>query len=82
LAFKPKLEKILEENLFTAGFFANVKAEDIRVPVEYLITYVVSANVGVIQTWLQKGCLEPPREMARILFKLTFSGPLYVLGFG
>jgi AcrR family transcriptional regulator len=80
IAFQVKIKKALEENIFKIGLFASIKKENLRVPFEYLVAYLASANLGVIQTWLQKGCQESPKEMAHILFRLTLSGPIYASG--
>jgi AcrR family transcriptional regulator len=80
VAFQMQLRKIVEENL-KLGFLAGMKAENFLVPSEYLISYILSAHFGVIQIWLQKGCIESPKEMAIILSKLSWNGPIRNTGF-
>ena len=82
IAFQTRLKRAIEANIFNTGFFAPMKDENLLVPREYFLSYIISAHLGVIQLWLQKGCLEPPREMALILSRLSFKGPLYASGIG
>jgi hypothetical protein len=57
-----------------------VKKEDLSVPAEYLFSYIVSANIGVVKTWLENGCKESPKEMAAILSKIIYHGILHSAG--
>ncbi|WP_165280025.1 TetR/AcrR family transcriptional regulator [Paenibacillus protaetiae] len=67
--------------LFTAKLaFWQPKDEDMLVPREYLITYMASANIGVVTRWLETGMKESPREIALILMRLINHGPLTATG--
>lgn len=52
----------------------------LKIPVEYWITYTFSADIGVIQTWLENNCRESPREMAAILSEITKNGVFRTAG--
>ena len=78
--FLTKLRQVAENNL-KLGFLANLKAINFLVPREYLISYMLLAHYGVIQSWLDTGCKESPGEMARILSRLSLEGPLRIAGF-
>ena len=80
VTFQNQLRKAVEKNL-KLGFLAGIKAENFLVPSDYLIAYVLSAHFGVIQVWLQNGCVESPKEMAIILSKLSWDGPIRTTGF-
>jgi AcrR family transcriptional regulator len=80
IAFQTRLRQTVEKNL-KLGFLAGIKAENFLVKSEYLISYALSAHFGVIQTWLQKGCMESPHEMAIVLSKLSLYGPLRMTGY-
>jgi AcrR family transcriptional regulator len=82
IAFQDRVKKAIEETFLKTGFFTNLKDEDLFVPREYFTAYIISAHLGVVQSWLQKGCVEPPREMALLLSKLSFYGPIYTFGIG
>ncbi len=79
-AFQIKIKKALEINLLKPGFLNGLKKENFLAPPEYLLSYILSAHLGVIQVWLQRGCLESPREMALILSNLSVNGPLRAIG--
>ncbi len=81
IAFQDQVKKAIEENFFKIGFFANLE-EDLFLPREYFVAYIISAHLGVVQSWLQNGCVESPREMALLLSKLSFYGPVYSFGIG
>lgn len=78
--FLTRVQITIERNL-KLGFLAGIKARNFLVPSEYLVSYAVSAHFGVIQTWLKKGCLESPKEMAVILSKLSWDGPIRSTGY-
>jgi len=80
IAFQNRLRETVEDNL-KLGFLAGMRAEHFLVESEYLISYALSAHFGVIQTWLGKGCVESPHDMAIILSKLSLHGPLRMTGY-
>jgi hypothetical protein len=77
--FQGLIRKIMEKSL-KIGFLVGIKTEKFLVPGDYLISYVISAHFGVIHAWLQKGCPESPKEMALILSRLSFDGPVRSTG--
>ena len=80
-AFMERIRRTVEKNL-KLGFLAGIRAVNFLVPADYLISYLLSAHFGVIQAWLQNGCRESPKEMAVILSKLSWDGPIRSTGFG
>ena len=42
---------------------------------DYYVTYVVSAEVGMIQRWFERGLTESPEAMARIMTVIAFGAP-------
>ena len=76
VAFQAQVKAAIETNLFKIGMFANVKQKDLMIPLNYLISYVTSADLGVVEEWLKNGCLETPQEMAMIVSRFTFLGPV------
>lgn len=81
IAFQDQVRNAAERNL-KLGLMVGMKPVRFLVPREYVIAYVISAHIGVIQEWLQNGCVETTREMALILSKLSFKGPFRVIGIG
>ncbi len=73
--FQSRIKKAIESNLFNLGFFSQKSREDLLVPIEYLVSYLAAAHMGVVQAWLVNGCRETPQEMAQILARMSFYGP-------
>ena len=79
-SFITRIRNMMERNL-QLGALPGLHAEHFLVPQEYLISYILHAHLGVLQAWLVAGCKEPPQEMAQILFRLSFDGPMSAAGF-
>lgn len=47
----------------------------LSIPRDYLVAYIVSAHLGVIQHWLESGMKLTPEEMAALMTKLNVLGP-------
>ncbi|MCY7761831.1 TetR/AcrR family transcriptional regulator [Bacillus spizizenii] len=52
----------------------------LQVPKEILISYITSAHIGVICSWLESGMKYSPLFMANQLTRLTLLGPLRIAG--
>jgi len=78
--FQTRIWKTIQKNL-EIGFLSIVKTAVPLVPTHYLITYVLSAHVGVVKAWINGGCAETPQEIAGILSKLSIDGPLHAIRF-
>ncbi|MBI9043502.1 MAG: TetR/AcrR family transcriptional regulator [Anaerolineaceae bacterium] len=79
VAFHMKFRKMVE-NTLKLGFLGGLRAENFLVPREYLISYILHAHLGVVQSWLNTGCKESPKEMAMILSGLSMNGPIRSTG--
>ncbi|WP_078410145.1 TetR/AcrR family transcriptional regulator [Priestia abyssalis] len=77
-AFQVKLKEFMKVNFHQK--IATISKEDMLVPVDYLMAYVTSAHLGVIQQWLAGDMKQSPQEMALTLAKMTFFGPGYAAG--
>ncbi len=73
LQFQAHIRKTVEKNL-KLEFLVGLKERNFLVPSHYLISYAISAHFGVIQDWLERGCIESPRDMAIILSKISWFG--------
>lgn len=80
LSFQEQFKKIIWSNLFEKELSVHIKKDNLLVPGDYLVIYLISAHMGVIQHWLEKEQRETPQEMASILYHLSFRGPLYAAG--
>jgi AcrR family transcriptional regulator len=79
-SFQVKMKELIKKT-FQQTIASKIKEEDMLVPLEFLISYVSSAHLGVIQHWLESGMEKSPREMAMILSRITLLGPRQVTGF-
>ena len=79
LSFQTRLKNFMWKTL---GNDANalIKEENLRIPGQYLFSYVASAHIGIIQQWLSSGRKESPQEMAEILSTITINGPFFAAG--
>jgi AcrR family transcriptional regulator len=77
--FHSKIKKFIETNLFEKGLSKTFNKENMLVPEEYLISYVLSAHLGVVQQWVESGMKKSPKDMASILTKLFLLGPFGVI---
>lgn len=80
LQFQLKIRKTIEKNI-KFEIVAGLKEKNFLVPSHYLLSYAISAHFGVIQEWLDRGCIESPREMAIIISKLSWFGVVRSTGF-
>ena len=80
LSFQNQFKKVLWSNIFEKELSVHIKKDNLLVPSEYLIAYLLSAHLGVVQHWLEKDSRESPRDMAFILYRLSFHGPFYAAG--
>jgi AcrR family transcriptional regulator len=79
-SFQTKMKDFLWNTLFVRKEFPLIKQENLLVPSEYLIAYLASAHIGVIEQWLNSDGTESPAEMARILATITVKGPFTAAG--
>lgn len=56
------------------------QAAEHQVPRDYLIAFISSANVGVLQHWFESGLKQTPREVVLIMIRLINHGPLAFSG--
>ena len=72
-SFQVKLKEVLRKTLLKKSH--QLRKEEMMVPPDYLIAYVCSAYLGLIQHWLESGMKESPRDISLILLRINLSGP-------
>ncbi|MFJ7853899.1 TetR/AcrR family transcriptional regulator [Peribacillus frigoritolerans] len=80
LSFQTKIKEFMLKTLFENDHNSLIKEENLLVPGHFLISYIASAHIGVIQQWLDSERKESPQEMARILSTITVNGPFFAAG--
>ncbi|MCC0644073.1 MULTISPECIES: TetR/AcrR family transcriptional regulator C-terminal domain-containing protein [unclassified Clostridioides] len=78
--FERKIKRFIEINLFEKQKLKNFNIDEAVISEEYFIQYILSADLGVIQYWLEKNMKESPDEMALILARMSLLGPLRAVG--
>lgn len=78
LSLQNQIIQVIQKNI-SLGFLMGIQSIRFEVPAEYLFSYVISAHLGVVQTWIKKGCVETPEEMATNLMKLSLKGPFHAV---
>lgn len=78
--FQAKLKMFMHKMLFSEGKHSIFKKEDLLVSPNYLVSYISSAHLGVIQEWLVNDKEDTPEEIARIIATMTINGPFYAAG--
>ncbi|MFC7678437.1 TetR/AcrR family transcriptional regulator [Paenibacillus sp. GCM10028914] len=73
-AFHVKLKSVMRD-IMAEGILLHLKEEDLIVPLGYLSAYAISAQLGVIQHWLDTGMKESPEEVSLIISRLVFGDP-------
>ncbi|REE56298.1 TetR family transcriptional regulator [Paenibacillus taihuensis] len=53
--------------------------KEFLVPAEYLLAYTTSANFGILTHWIESGMKQTPTEVARILMRIIYHGPMHAL---
>ncbi|OAN10265.1 TetR/AcrR family transcriptional regulator [Exiguobacterium undae] len=80
LQFQDRLKKFMHDALFHRSSESLFDKNKLLVPSEYLISYISSAHIGVVQEWLLHEKGETPEEIAKIIFTITTRGPLHAGG--
>ncbi|MFC5703079.1 TetR/AcrR family transcriptional regulator [Cohnella faecalis] len=79
-SFPLRIKSVMKEH-FSKMFDTRQPAkEKMLVPLDYLVAYTTSANLGVIQYWIENGAQQSPEEVALILTRLVNHGPLTSTG--
>ncbi len=78
--FQLKLKKVIDTFLFEKKLLKFINPDNLLVPEEYFMAYVLSAHLGVLQQWLESDMEKSPEEMALILSRMFLLGPCKVAG--
>ncbi|MDR7319414.1 TetR/AcrR family transcriptional regulator [Brevibacillus nitrificans] len=77
--FQKKLRDFMETKFYEKLIPLHTNDAAKVVPIDYLIAYFTSANLGVIQHWFESGMKYTPREMATMMASLSLNGPTGLL---
>lgn len=74
--FQARLRSYMHAALFHRSPTVLFDETNALVPADYLVSYISSAHMGVIYEWLYNDRPETAEEIARIIYTITFEGPL------
>jgi len=74
-SFQAKLKDLMRGKFFYLLSEIVKNTEGMKVPIEFFLSYVSSAHLGIIQQWLEGGMKESPSEITLITTRLTLLGP-------
>ncbi len=71
------MQSVFEQMLLR--YFKQVPAAEDAVPLDVVVAYLASANIGVLRQWLLKKTGETPEQMACMLMKIFRAGPVVAI---
>lgn len=77
--FKEKIRNLFVNNIMNYLTSQN-KLEQMNYPIEYVLTYISNAHLGVIVYWLNEGTKLEEKEIAKMLLDIIQKGPLIASG--
>lgn len=77
--FKEKVRKLFVNNI-TNYLSRQNKLEQLNYPIDYVLTYISNAHIGVIIYWLNEGTKLEAKEIAKMLLEIIQHGPLIASG--
>lgn len=81
-SFVLSIKKLMQQKIFNklTDFMPEDQTSSIKIPKDYLIAFISSANVGILQHWFESGQVQSPRELALIMTRLIAQGPAKATG--
>ena len=76
VSYITRFKDLMETRIFKNLSYAQPQEENRLVPLEYLISYMASANLGVVLHWLKTGMKQTPQELAVMMTNLMYYGPI------
>jgi AcrR family transcriptional regulator len=75
------------KGLWRAYFFEKIMARHadnrrMLVPPDYFVAFLLSAQLGILQHWLDTGMRHSPQELALFITRIVSKGPAIVTGLG
>jgi len=80
-AFRLRVETFLaQETQNYIERFYNVRPEDARLPMEFIVHYIAGGEMALMRWWIQNDMCYPPAEMSRMSWELSTRGVAWALG--
>lgn len=81
-SFPRRIKEMMKSRIQSKLSGIDPKYQDVRltVPPDFVLAYMSSANVGLIQHWFETGQQQSPRDLAMIMTRIVTQGPLAAFG--
>ncbi|QMV42119.1 TetR/AcrR family transcriptional regulator [Cohnella cholangitidis] len=80
-AYMNQYKELMTNHIFSRMSYHRPNSEGLLVPMDYLIAYISSANLGIVLHWMQTGMNQTPAELGIILTRIFNHGPSAAAGF-
>ncbi|MBP1996043.1 TetR/AcrR family transcriptional regulator [Paenibacillus eucommiae] len=82
LAYMNQYKELMKTQIFKKLNYWKPNGDSSLVPLDYLIAYMTSANLGVLLHWFETGMKKSPHEIGLIMTRIVSQGPIVSLGLG
>ncbi|SET86989.1 TetR/AcrR family transcriptional regulator [Paenibacillus sp. NFR01] len=76
-SFARKLRELLSSHLYDK---VSLAVPNPVLPRDYVVAYMISANFGLIMHWLESGMDQTPAQLAQIMTRIAYFGPMVSFG--
>jgi AcrR family transcriptional regulator len=76
ISYAMRFKQFMSNHMLGKLNFLHPVDDDLLIPRDYLISYMASANLGVVMHWLETGMKLSPREVGNIMTQIVNHGPL------
>lgn len=73
--FQNEIQQLMADNIFKLPIVKE-KENALSIPKSYLIAYIFSAHIGIIQEWFDQGMKESPEEIANFITQISINGAI------
>ncbi|WP_127588527.1 TetR/AcrR family transcriptional regulator [Paenibacillus koleovorans] len=81
LSYMLRFKELMRSNMYNKITYILPEESEQLVPLDYLLTYLSSANIGILQHWIESGMKLSPREVSLIMMRILCLGPLAATGY-
>lgn len=80
LTYIAQFKELMSNNIYRKMTQWRPEHNELLVPIDFLIAYMTSANIGVLMHWLETGMKQSPHELGLILTRIVNYGPIVASG--
>lgn len=78
LSYTIRFRQLLTSHIYEK--FSYMTPKNDTMPLDYLIAFMTSANIGMIMHWIESGLNQTPTQMANMMLRIASFGPLVTSG--